>query len=35
MHPPIAGHVKYIEVEVTRYQDDPTKLTAPDAEKGQ
>ena len=30
MHPPIAGNVKYIEVEVTRYQEDPSKLTTPD-----
>jgi dihydroneopterin aldolase len=27
MQPPIAGQVKYIEVEVTRYQGDTTKLT--------
>ncbi|MEW6050734.1 MAG: dihydroneopterin aldolase [Candidatus Zixiibacteriota bacterium] len=29
LHPPIAGHVKHIEVEVTRYQGDTTKLTNP------
>ena len=28
LHPPIAGPVKYIEVELTRYQTDPDKLTA-------
>jgi len=33
MHPPIAGNVKYIEVEVTRYQGDISKLTEPDAGK--
>lgn len=33
MHPPIAGHVKYIEVEVTRYQGDVSKLTEPDTGK--
>ena len=33
MHPPIAGHVKYIEVEVTRYQSDVSKLTEPDTGK--
>jgi len=27
LHPPIAGQVKYIEVEVTRYQGDAAKLT--------
>lgn len=26
MAPPIAGHIKFIEVEVTRYQGDTTKL---------
>ena len=26
LHPPIAGQVNYIEVEVTRYQSDPGKL---------
>ena len=24
--PPIAGHIKFIEVEITRYQSDPEKL---------
>ncbi|HPI33585.1 MAG TPA: dihydroneopterin aldolase [candidate division Zixibacteria bacterium] len=24
--PPIAGHIRYIEVEITRYQADPSKL---------
>lgn len=33
MHPPIAGNVKYIEVEVTRFQGDILKLTEPDAGK--
>lgn len=33
MHPPIAGHVKYIEVEVTRFQGDVSKLTEPDTGK--
>jgi dihydroneopterin aldolase len=27
VHPPIPGQVKYIEVEVTRFQGDPEKLT--------
>jgi len=27
MHPPLAGQVKYIEAEVTRYQGDTAKLT--------
>ena len=27
LHPPIAGQVKYIEVEVTRHQGDAAKLT--------
>ena len=27
LHPPIAGQVKYIEVEVTRYQGNAAKLT--------
>lgn len=27
MHPPIAGHIRYIEVEVTRHQTDTSKLT--------
>ena len=26
MNPPIAGQIKFIEVEVTRFQDDPQKL---------
>ncbi|MEW5795232.1 MAG: dihydroneopterin aldolase [Candidatus Zixiibacteriota bacterium] len=29
LHPPVAGPAKYIEVEVTRMQGDPSKLTAP------
>jgi 7,8-dihydroneopterin aldolase/epimerase/oxygenase len=29
LHPPVAGPAKYIEVEVTRYQGDTSKLTAP------
>jgi dihydroneopterin aldolase len=28
LHPPVAGPAKYIEVEVTRYQGDTSKLTA-------
>lgn len=28
LHPPIAGPVRFIEVETTRYQTDPRKLTA-------
>jgi len=32
MHPPIAGNVKYIEVEVTRHQADLARLTTPDSE---
>ena len=30
LHPPIPGHVKFIEVEVTRYQGDTAKLTGAD-----
>lgn len=26
MNPPIAGQIKFIEVEITRYQDNPDKL---------
>ena len=33
MHPPIAGHAKFIEVEVTRYQDDVSKLTSSKTDK--
>jgi dihydroneopterin aldolase len=28
LHPPIAGQIKHIEVEVTRFQGDTSKLTA-------
>jgi len=31
LHPPVAGPAKYIEVEVTRFQGDTSKLTSPDA----
>jgi dihydroneopterin aldolase len=30
LHPPLAGQVKHIEVEVTRYQGDTSKLTNPE-----
>ncbi|MCP4685721.1 MAG: dihydroneopterin aldolase [bacterium] len=30
LHPPIAGQIKHIEVEVTRDQGDTSKLTAPE-----
>ncbi len=30
LHPPVAGRMKHIEVEVTRYQGDPSKLTDSD-----
>lgn len=29
LHPPVAGPAKYIEVEVTRFQGDTSKLTSP------
>ena len=29
LHPPVAGPAKYIEVEVTRFQGDTSKLTTP------
>ena len=32
LHPPIAGQVQYIEVEVTRHQSDATKLTKQDSD---
>lgn len=31
LHPPIVGHVRHIEVEVTRYQGDTTKFTSPNS----
>jgi dihydroneopterin aldolase len=34
MHPPIAGHAKYIEVQVTRFQSDPSQLTGAEDDKG-
>ena len=30
LHPPVAGQMKHIEVEVTRYQGDTSKLTGQD-----
>ncbi|MCD6249815.1 MAG: dihydroneopterin aldolase [candidate division Zixibacteria bacterium] len=32
LHPPIAGQVRHIEVEVTRHQSDATKLTKQDSD---
>ena len=34
LHPPIAGQIKHIEVEVTRDQGDTSKITAPESASG-
>jgi dihydroneopterin aldolase len=35
LHPPIAGQIKHIEVEVTRYQGDIAKLTGSETNSGE